>query len=194
MNEAQAIQVFDELIRRFEPSRQVQKSFDAAFNVIFADLLTIHEDAIEPALKRLKTSTNYLPSAEKVLQAFKAEGKEVAKNATSRREEAWNRQKGGADRRELDKAGSFFSTQEKADEHAMAGMMCLKAQMTDKSHTDKLEFFKLMENRYPGIGWGLAGIDQQKWYEKQKARPHWRPIDEASPQFQLKHGLEPGGL
>jgi hypothetical protein len=41
---------------------------------------------------------------------------------------------------------------------------------SDKTHDEKLDFFKVMESRYPGRGWGKEGASLQRYWEKRAAQ------------------------
>jgi len=171
MQEQQLTRIFAELIERFDPSKQVKKSFESAYNEIWNDMLLVPEGALVPALKRLKTMTNYLPSAEKVLLIFQAEGKHHARDAENQRTAEWDKTKGYGDLRYRSKSQpeevKLTAVQIVArDEHAKFAIQGF-AMMSrrDKTPAEKLEFFKAMELRYPGFGWGTEGIAQQKWYQ-----------------------------
>ena len=177
MEGPQLSRIFAELIDRFDPSKQVKKSFESAYNEIWNDLLLIPEGALEPALKRLKTMTNYLPSAEKVLIIFQAEGKHFARETEKQRTAEWDKTKGYGDPR-----GRGKDTPEEVKltavqmvargEHAklaLNGFRILeRGGKSEEARQKQLEFFKLMDSRYPNAGWAVEGLDQQKWYQKRK--------------------------
>jgi hypothetical protein len=53
------------------------------------------------------------------------------------------------------------------DEHAkMAGQVMNQMWRGDKTPEEKLELFRVMEERYPGVGWGMEGVSLQKWYKR----------------------------
>lgn len=176
MQGPQLSKIFDELIERFEPSKQVKKSFNAAYNEIWNDLLLIPEGALEPALKRLKTMTNYLPSAEKVLIIFQSEGKHFARETEKQRTAEWDKTKGYGDPRGRGKAQpeevQLTAAQIIAkDEHgrfARNGFKLLERRATGPENSrEQVEFFKMMANQYPHVEeWAKCGLDQQKWYQK----------------------------
>jgi len=175
MQEQQLTRIFAELIERFDPSKQVKKSFESAYNEIWNDMLLVPEGALVPALKRLKTMTNYLPSAEKVLLIFQAEGKHHARDAENQRTAEWDKTKGYGDPRYRSKSQPEEAKLTVAqviarDEHAklaVGGFRLLeRGGRSVEARKQQLEFFRLMDSRYPNAGWAKEGLEQQKWYQR----------------------------
>jgi len=52
--------------------------------------------------------------------------------------------------------------------YAAMGMQLMKRD--DKTQEEKLEFFKTMDDKYPGIGWGIEGMKLKKMWDKRAAR------------------------
>lgn len=64
------------------------------------------------------------------------------------------------------------------EEHAKYAMMGMELmRRDDKTQEEKLDFFRVMESRYPGIGWGKAGASLQKAWAGEKEEPEPVELD-----------------
>ena len=170
MQEAKLLDLCRELDERFSPSRQVMKGFERAINAVWLELCSVHDAAYEPALKRLKIETNTLPTVERVRSVFEVEGKKAMLKDSDYRDREWGKTKEDNPRREAGRPEEVSLTAVQIiarDEHARCALQGFAMmQRSDKTHKEKLEFFKLMESRYPGIGWGKEGASWQKGLER----------------------------
>ncbi|CAK0754994.1 hypothetical protein CCP3SC15_2010002 [Gammaproteobacteria bacterium] len=137
----------------------------AGIEKIWPDLVKEPAKAMESAFDFLVMNKAYLPTPQELLQRVQHEAKEIRKEEARIREAEWTATK--------EEGSNLFDAAR--DEHAKAALMCLTAMQSNKSPEEKLKFFRMMEDRYPGRGWGLAGISQQKWYGHQATREHWNP-------------------
>ena len=182
-----------ELTERFKPGLAAARSLWDGLSVLAAELQAEADDrAYDPALRRLKTETLNLPNPDRVRTILMDETKKVRVKDSDQRDREWTKTKEPRQTSGGMKPVSELTTAQLVarDEHAKAALMCLRSMQTDLPPDKKLEFFMMMEQRYPGIGWGSALIDQQKWYKRKATRPHWRPISEASLQFRLRVGYK----
>lgn len=180
-------QMASEVVKRLKA--QFGKSFpEAGMKLIWKELCEANDKALEDAFDFFVLN-NRFPSPQQLKDQVTTHSKLIAAKAAADREDEWNKTKGGATRKELERSGSIF-TAEQRDEHGKAASMCLVAMGSDRSRKAKLEFFRMMEDRYPGIGWGMEGVRLQKHWDRQDTRPHWRDVSETSLQFQMNYRAE----
>lgn len=175
MQEAKIVKLCQELDARFSPSLQVMKGFNKGIDVIWPELLEIHDGAYEPALKRLKIETNSLPTVDRVKSILVVEGKKAMLADADHREREWNKSKGkkgvGGKPEEVDAVACRLAIAAR-DEHAhfaCEGIALMRR--PDKTREQKLEFFKLMDDQYPGIGWGIEGMRLKGFWEGKPLNP-----------------------
>lgn len=59
------------------------------------------------------------------------------------------------------------------EEHAKFAMMGLALmRRDDKTREEKLDFFRTMEGRYPGVGWGREGASLKRFWEREGKSHH----------------------
>lgn len=167
---------------------QMEKTFRRNFprkglEDINAALLKEPAKAIEAAGDHFAIHSAFLPSAAIFLAKVQAEGKRIRSEQTVKAERDEKAKETWSDGTALERAAR--------DEHAKFALQGINLQRrSDKTDAEKLEFFRIMEDRYPGRGWGMAGVGRQKEMEREGKRSHWRDISETSPQFQRSYQLE----
>ena len=152
------LQLVEELRLRFLPTPVVWKGFNRGIDSIWTELeQQVHDGAYEPALKRLRIETNTLPTVERVRSVLEVEGKKAMLKDSDYRDREWTKTKEPNPRRDNSKPGEAQLTAVQLiarDEHAKLAIQgFLMMQRNDKTHKEKLEFFKLMASRYPHLDW-----------------------------------------
>ena len=167
---------------------QLQKTFTrnfpkAGIEKIWPEMLKESPKAMEAAFDYFALNSAFLPSPAILLARVQIEGKRIRSENTVKAEREEKTKEVPSDGTALERAAR--------DEHAMFAIQGIHLmRRNDKTLEEKLEFFRVMEERYPGRGWGKAGVGRQKDQLKDDKRPHWRDIAEASPQFQRSYQME----
>lgn len=138
---------------------------------IWRDLSEQPDKAIELAVDSICLNNTFLPSPAQLLEKVKTEAKKIATEQSKQREREWHEKKGGATRKELDRAGSIFTT-EQSDRHAKMAVEAIKLMLSDASKKDKLDCFREMDKNFPGADWALKGMRLQKWWDGYRDPPH----------------------
>ena len=138
---------------------QFKKSFpEAGMRLIWPEIVKAEDKAIEGAYDYFVIN-NRFPSPQQLKDQVAVESKRLGLVRSDRRESEWNNQKekrGEGPRLELSAR----------DEHAKAAVMCIKTMYRpDKTRGEKLELFKVMDDQYPGIGWGVEGMRLKGFWE-----------------------------
>ena len=167
---------------------QLEKNFSRKFpkagiEKVWPDMLKESSQAMEAAFDYFALNSAFLPSPAMLLSKVQAEGKRIRMEQTVQAERAEKAKEIASDGNALERAAR--------DEHAKFAIQGIAMmRRTDKTDTEKLEFFRIMDERYPRFGWAKYGMLFQKDREFQKTRPHWRDVNEASVQFQMNYRAE----
>jgi hypothetical protein len=181
-------QLFNELKERFSPSatRSAIRSLDVGFDVIWAELVElVDDDAYGPALRRLKTETNNLPTADRVRTILLDETKKVRAAAEKNRLDRWYKNKGGETRAELDQAPSIF-TRVQQIEMASDAMALLK-KIPYMTRLESIRAHQALAEKYPGSGFGHTNEEIRQILTPKEPG---LPIEEAHPLAQRRYRLE----
>lgn len=167
---------------------QLEKTYSRKFpkagiEKIWPDLLKENPKAMEAAFDYFALNSAFLPSPALLLSRVQGEGRVIRQKATLAAESAEKAKEIPSDGNALERAAR--------DEHAKLALQGLTLiRRNDKTWDEKLEFFKLMDTRYPNFGWALAGMELKKHLDKDAKREHWRDVAEASPVFQQSYRQE----
>ena len=161
MNREMALHVISELQKSF--TRNFPK---AGIEKIWPDLLKEPPKAMEAAFDFFALNSAFLPSPSIFLARVQTEGKRIRSEQTVKAERMEKEKEPWTDGNALERAAR--------DEHAKYALQGINMmRRTDKTRDEKLDFFRVMEERYPGRGWGKAGAELQRYWAK--VRPHWDP-------------------
>ena len=161
-----------ELVRRTLENLQneFRKSFPpAGLKAVRADLAAAPDKAVEKAFDYYVLNGRF-PSPQNFRDQVLHEAKMIAAAETRERESDWNRTKGAKKEGDVEgirAAGSIF-TREQQDELGRESVKAILQMLKSTvPRQDKLDLFKDLDTKFPGIGWAKEGmLLRQFWLKK----------------------------
>ncbi len=100
-----------------------------------------------------------LPPPAKIMEAIKAEAKKIKLEESRNRESVWEAQK------EKRSEGPMLAANVR-DLHSDMAHMCMKLMSSKEPRETKLDAFRHMEQKFPGVGWLEEGVKLDKYYRE----------------------------
>ena len=181
-------QLLDELKARFQSvaTKGALRSLEAGMEAIWYELENeTSDDAYPGALRRLKTETNNLPTADRVQRILQEETKKARTSTEKTRLDRWFKTKGGETRWELDQAPSLFSRPQQIEMASDAVALLKRIPFLDK--LERIQAQQELDEKYPGGTFALTQVEIRRCLT---FREHWRAVEEAPPAFRRRHREE----
>jgi hypothetical protein len=188
MQEKLLCQLFNELKARFEncSTRAALRSLELGIEALWQDLVDqADDDAYPRAIRRLKSETNNLPTADRVQRILLEETKKARDLAEKTRLDRWYKKKGGETRAELEQQPSSFSRVQQIEMAADA--VALLRRIPVMTRLERIIAQQDLEAKYPGSSFGLTQLEIR---ERLFIREHWQNIEETPPLFRNRYKEE----
>lgn len=156
MSKEMATQVVVELKGQFK------KSFpEAGMKLVWSDLVAAQDMALAGAFDYFVLN-NRFPSPQQLKDQVAIETKKLAAEQSARREKEWEAKK----EKRNDPDHLKIAARDEHAKFALQGIALMRR--TDKTREEKLDFFRMMDDRYPGVGWGIEGARLKGFWEEGK--------------------------